>query len=76
MSAEWKNFLATDIDRNGEISASELQRQLALGGLVFSSARWLLSSPWVSWVKSCDESVPSASPTWAQSLRQPCAVEV
>ncbi len=36
MSAEWKNFLATDIDRNGEISASELQRQLALGGLVFS----------------------------------------
>ena len=33
---EWQQFLATDIDQNGEVSAFELQRMLAVGGLVFS----------------------------------------
>ena len=33
---QWQQFLATDIDQNGEVSAFELQRMLAVGGLVFS----------------------------------------
>jgi Ca2+-binding EF-hand superfamily protein len=35
-SIEWEHFLATDMDRNGEISAMELQTTLATAGLVFS----------------------------------------
>jgi Ca2+-binding EF-hand superfamily protein len=35
-SVEWEHFLATDVDRNGEVSAVELQNMLAAGGLVFS----------------------------------------
>jgi Ca2+-binding EF-hand superfamily protein len=33
---EWEHFLATDVDRNGEVSAVELQNMLAAAGLVFS----------------------------------------
>jgi Ca2+-binding EF-hand superfamily protein len=33
---EWEHFLATDVDRNGEVSASELQSMLGAAGLVFS----------------------------------------
>jgi Ca2+-binding EF-hand superfamily protein len=35
-SVEWEHFLATDVDRNGEVSAVELQNMLAAAGLVFS----------------------------------------
>jgi Ca2+-binding EF-hand superfamily protein len=35
-SPEWAQFLATDIDRNGEVSAMEMQQMLAMAGLVFS----------------------------------------
>jgi Ca2+-binding EF-hand superfamily protein len=35
-SVEWEHFLATDVDRNGEVSASELQSMLGAAGLVFS----------------------------------------
>jgi|TARA_B110000977_G_scaffold143332_2_gene182017 Ca2+-binding EF-hand superfamily protein len=36
VSLEWEHFLATDVDRNGEVSASEMQQMLAAAGLVFS----------------------------------------
>ena len=35
-SVEWEHFLATDVDRNGEVSAVELQNMLAAAGLVLS----------------------------------------
>ena len=35
-SVEWEHVLATDVDRNGEVSAVELQNMLAAAGLVFS----------------------------------------
>mmetsp|Transcript_21549 Transcript_21549/g.53272 ORF Transcript_21549/g.53272 Transcript_21549/m.53272 type:complete len:179 (-) Transcript_21549:1438-1974(-) len=36
LNAEWEQFLATDVDRNGQISGVEMQTVLAAGGLNFS----------------------------------------